>query len=47
MQRATRAEKLAVSFPAILSLVGLVGWSVTVFANRSARPQAQDKYGRS
>lgn len=42
MNQATRGEKLAISFPAMLSLFGLVGWSVKVLASA----QQQKSSGR-
>lgn len=48
MNNATRGEKLAISFPAILSLCGLVGWSVKVLAEaqKQQQPSQSNQYGR-
>ncbi|WP_157061911.1 hypothetical protein [Alicyclobacillus ferrooxydans] len=48
MDEATRGEKLAISFPAILSLCGLVGWSVKMFADSQKKQQQSSsrQYGQ-
>lgn len=48
MHQATRGEKLAISFPMILSLCGLVGWSVKVLAaaQKQQQPSQSSQYGR-
>lgn len=44
MYEATRAEKLAVSFPAILGCLAFMGWAVKVIANAQPAPDPSDPY---
>jgi hypothetical protein len=46
MHEATRGEKLAISFPALLGLFGLVGWSVKVLAGSQKQQSSSKPYGQ-